>query len=66
MTCDRERNPKILQEFGRNRGKVFALVVGLLLLAAMPMPAQAPGLVGMYALIRAEETDQFEDYVDYS
>jgi hypothetical protein len=32
-------------------------VVCLLLLAAMPMTAQAPGLSEMYALIRAEETN---------
>ena len=38
-------------------GKVFACVVCLLLLAAMPMTAQAPGLSEMYALIRAEETN---------
>ena len=37
--------------------KVFACVVCLLLLAAMPMTAQAPGLSEMYALIRAEETN---------
>jgi carboxypeptidase Q len=32
-------------------------VLCFLLLAAMPLPAQAPGLAGMYAQIRAEETD---------
>lgn len=38
-------------------GRVLACVAGLLLLAAMPLPAQAPGLAGMYAQIRAEETN---------
>jgi carboxypeptidase Q len=38
-------------------GKVLACVVCLLLLAAMPMTAQAPGISEMYALIRAEETN---------
>lgn len=36
--------------------KLSGCVVGLLLLAAMPLPAQAPGLSEMYAQIRAEET----------
>jgi carboxypeptidase Q len=35
----------------------LACVVCLLLLAAVPMTAQAPGLSEMYALIRAEETN---------
>jgi carboxypeptidase Q len=38
-------------------GRVFACVASLLLLAAMPLPAQAPGLAGIYAQIRAEETN---------
>ncbi|MGB2592136.1 MAG: M20/M25/M40 family metallo-hydrolase [Candidatus Acidiferrum sp.] len=38
-------------------GRVLACVACLLLLAAMPMPAQAPGLAGVYAQIRAEETN---------
>lgn len=38
-------------------GKVLAFVACLLLLAAMPLPAQAPGLTGLYAQIRAEETN---------
>ena len=38
-------------------GKVLACVVCLLLLAAMPITAQAPGISEMYALIRAEETN---------
>jgi carboxypeptidase Q len=38
-------------------GKVLACVVCLLLLAAMPLTAQAPGISEMYALIRAEETN---------
>ena len=37
--------------------KLCAWVICLLLLAAMPLPAQAPGLSEMYALIRAEETN---------
>jgi hypothetical protein len=37
--------------------KLCGSVLCFLLLAAMPMPAQAPGLSEMYALIRAEETN---------
>ena len=37
--------------------KLCALLAGCLMLAAMPLPAQAPGLAGIYAQIRAEETD---------
>jgi len=37
--------------------KVLSCVAGLLLLAAMPMTAQAPGISEMYALMRAEETN---------
>jgi carboxypeptidase Q len=37
--------------------KVLACVAGLLLLVAMPMTAQAPGVSEMYAQIRAEETN---------
>jgi carboxypeptidase Q len=37
--------------------KLCGCVLCLLLLAAMPMTAQAPGLSEMYALIRAEETN---------
>jgi hypothetical protein len=32
-------------------------VICFLLLAATPSPAQAPGLAGIYAQIRAEETN---------
>ena len=38
-------------------GKLCACVLCFLLLAAMPMTAQAPGISEMYALIRAEETN---------
>jgi carboxypeptidase Q len=38
-------------------GKLCACLICLLLLVAMPMTAQAPGLSEMYALIRAEETN---------
>ncbi|MGC1415544.1 MAG: M20/M25/M40 family metallo-hydrolase [Candidatus Acidiferrum sp.] len=38
-------------------GRVLACVACFLLLAAMPLPAQAPGLAGIYAQIRAEETN---------
>jgi carboxypeptidase Q len=38
-------------------GKVLACVVCFLLLVAVPMTAQAPGLTEMYTLIRAEETN---------
>jgi carboxypeptidase Q len=38
-------------------GKLCGCVICFLLLAAMPMTAQAPGLSEMYALIRAEETN---------
>jgi carboxypeptidase Q len=38
-------------------GKVLACVVCFILLAAVPMTAQAPGLSEMYTLIRAEETN---------
>ena len=38
-------------------GKLCACLISVLLLAAMPMTAQAPGLSEMYALIRAEETN---------
>ncbi len=37
--------------------KICALLAGLFMLAAMPLPAQAPGLAGIYAQIRAEETN---------
>jgi hypothetical protein len=37
--------------------KLLACVVGLLLLVAMPMTAQAPGVSEMYAQIAAEETN---------
>lgn len=37
--------------------KFCTYLLGCLLLAAMPLPAQAPGLSGMYAQIRAEETN---------
>ncbi len=37
--------------------RLCVCVVCLLLLVAMPMTAQAPGLSEMYALIRAEETN---------
>jgi carboxypeptidase Q len=38
-------------------GKLCACLICFSLLAAMPMTAQAPGLSEMYALIRAEETN---------
>jgi carboxypeptidase Q len=38
-------------------GKFCACVLCFLLLAAMPITAQAPGISEMYALIRAEETN---------
>jgi len=41
---------------GGSVAKLCGRVVCLLLLAAMPLPAQAPGLSEMYARIRAEET----------
>jgi len=37
--------------------KLLGCVLCLLLLAAMPSPAQAPGLAGIYAQIRAEEAN---------
>ncbi len=37
--------------------KPCGCVVCFVLLAAMPLPAEAPGLSEMYALIRAEETN---------
>ncbi len=37
--------------------KLCACVLCFLLLAAMPLPAQAPALSEMYAQIRAEETN---------
>jgi carboxypeptidase Q len=37
--------------------RVCACVACVLLLAALPLPAQAPGLSAMYAQIRAEETN---------
>lgn len=37
--------------------KFCTYLLGFLLLAALPLPAQAPGLSGMYAQIRAEETN---------
>jgi carboxypeptidase Q len=38
-------------------GRVIAVVAAVILLAAMPMTAQAPGLTAVYAQIRAEETN---------
>jgi carboxypeptidase Q len=37
--------------------KVYACALSLLLLAALPLPAQAPGISEVYAQIRAEETN---------
>ena len=37
--------------------KLCGCVLCFLLLAAMPLPAQAPGVSEMYAQIRAEETN---------
>jgi hypothetical protein len=37
--------------------KLCGCVLCLLLLAAMALPAQSPGLLEIYALIRAEETN---------
>jgi carboxypeptidase Q len=49
------------EKFRRIRGGIVAKFLGCvlfcLLLAAMPLPAQAPGLSEMYSLIRAEETN---------
>src|ERR1700690_476164 len=42
---------------GGNMAKIYAYVLTVLLLAAMPMTAQAPGVAGIYAQIRAEETN---------
>jgi carboxypeptidase Q len=42
---------------GGNMAKIYAYVLTLLLLAAMPLPAQAPGLADMYNQIRMEETN---------
>jgi carboxypeptidase Q len=42
---------------GGNVAKLIGRVLCCLLLAAMPLPAQAPGLSEMYSLIRAEETN---------
>jgi carboxypeptidase Q len=41
---------------GGNVAKLIGRVLCCLLLGAMPLPAQAPGLSEMYTLIRAEET----------
>src|SRR5260370_1531802 len=50
-----------LQSFRRILGgtvtKLRGCALCLLLLLAMPLPAQSPGLSEMYALIRAEETN---------
>jgi carboxypeptidase Q len=43
--------------WGGTVAKLCGCVLCFLLLAAMPMTAQAPGLSEMYALIRAEETN---------
>jgi hypothetical protein len=45
------------QGVGGTVAKFCTYVLCFLLLAAMPLPAQAPGLSGMYAQIRAEETN---------
>jgi carboxypeptidase Q len=37
--------------------KIYVCVLSLLLLAALPLPAQAPGLADMYNQIRTEETN---------
>jgi carboxypeptidase Q len=47
----------IFGDIGGIVGKVLACVVCFLLLAAVPMTAEAPGLTEMYTLIRAEETN---------
>jgi carboxypeptidase Q len=47
----------IFGDIGGTVGKVLACVVCFLLLVAVPMTAQAPGLTEMYTLIRAEETN---------
>jgi carboxypeptidase Q len=44
-------------DFGGTVKKLCASVLSLLLLAAVPMTAQAPGISSMYTLIRAEETN---------
>ncbi|HKV23213.1 MAG TPA: M20/M25/M40 family metallo-hydrolase [Candidatus Acidoferrum sp.] len=38
-------------------GKILACLACALLLLAIPLPAQAPGMAGIYAQIRAEETN---------
>src|SRR5271156_4468803 len=48
---------RFLEKFGGTVGRFCACLICLLLLAAVPMTAQAPGLSEMYALIRAEETN---------
>jgi len=48
---------RYLGTLGGTVGKLCACVVCFLLLAVMPMTAQAPGISEMYALIRAEETN---------
>jgi carboxypeptidase Q len=53
----RDLGTLIFGDIGGTVGKVLACVVCLLLLAALPLPAQAPGLTEMYTLIRAEETN---------
>jgi carboxypeptidase Q len=53
----RDLRKLIFGDIGGTVGKVLACVVCLLLLAAVPMTAQAPGLSEMYTLIRAEETN---------
>jgi hypothetical protein len=45
--------------------KVCACLLGILLLAALPLPAQATGVADVYAQIKAEETSN-SNHVDYS
>jgi hypothetical protein len=40
-----------------SRSKIYAGAVALCLLAAMPLPAQAPSMTDMYVKIKAEETN---------
>jgi carboxypeptidase Q len=47
----------VFSDIGGTVARVCACVICFLLLAAMPMTAQAPGLSEMYALFRAEETN---------
>jgi len=58
LTCDRATRVENFRRILRGTvTKLFGCVLPFLLLAAMPLPAQAPGLSETYAQIRAEETN---------